>query len=393
MPPFTDLLFGIPIQFVSALLLILLVFFSKNITLNKNILILYIGIGLSALYFAVRATIEGADVRIFQNLFVLVQFSHIVLIYKILKIRNVSKEGMFKFLLNLALFQAILGALMILIPDFKNIALQLYYLGKEENIFISQMRIFGISGDYTFFTPIYHGLLAIVATVFAIFKGFKYLLYLPLIIFIIILNGRFGLIVFIAGTLFILIYLILKSKIPKKLPIFITMISIIFVVLLWFVAVIAPSTFNWLKGGFEDTLLFITEGELEGNYLALAGSHLFFPDGIKLIFGEGFRVFSTEAYLRGFNHSDIGYVNDLFMGGIIYVGILYGSILWYLLRGIKKADLLTKSIIYSMIIALLLADFKGEVMRGGTALLGVLFIKLILSYNSVENNEKVEKLL
>lgn len=392
-PPFSELYLGIPTQYIVAILLILTtsLFFIGNmknkITFPTNNILLFIGVFISAIYFVIRASIEGSDIRILQNLFILVQLSHVFIIVGFLKRLGTTKIGMFKFLLNMATFQAFIGIMMIILPEFKNLALQLYYLGGEENLFISRMRIYGLSGDYTFFTPIYHSILAVVAATLALFVNYKYSFYLPFILGIIILNGRFGILIFILGMLLILFYMALKGKVSAKAPIIIFIMIVPLGILFSYIAIKMPYTYEWLIGGLEDTVVLLTEGRLQGNYVALVNSHVFIPEGLGFIFGEGHRVFSTEGPLRGYNSSDIGYVNDLFMGGMVYVVILYGAILLYLLKGINKSDLITRGLTYSLILALLLANYKGEVMRSGTVLIGVILIKYIL----ISSDEKMRK--
>lgn len=112
---------------------------------------------------------------------------------------------------------------------------------------------------------------------------------------------------------------------------------------------------------------------------------LFFPEGSEMIFGEGHRVYPHYGRSKGYNSLDIGYVNDLFMGGLIYTFLLYGTILKFILKKSYKkvdndiSDIQIKTVVpIFLCIVLLLSNYKGESMRGGVILLGVISIKLIL---------------
>lgn len=399
MPRVSDLLIGVNIEVFSGLLLIFMLVpwittcksKSSFLKVDKNILLLIVGISLAALYFAIRASLGDYDFRAMQNLFIIVQIFHIIIAIDFMKYIGFDKYDMIKVLLNLALLQGIITIIMIIFPSLKNIALSLYYLNREENIFISRMRIYGISGDYTFFTPIYHGLLASIAFFFSIFKDRKYLVYLPFILIVILLNGRFGLLIFGLSPIAVVLHFIFKGKISFKM----LRISILTIVILILgtlsLSIISPYTYDWIVGGIEDTINLIIYNEKTGNYAALAGYHLSIPEGWGIIFGEGFRLFGGQGHNMGYNSSDIGYVNDMFMGGIIYLSILYGSILRFLLRKpvinhfTSKTDYnLHRLISKFLVVALLVSNYKGEVMRGGIVLLVAIFIKMCILYEPLK---------
>lgn len=403
-PRVSDLYLGIPIEYVTTFILGLLIFpyilFKfprfKRVYLNKKLVFLYFGIFLSSCYFAFIASLTGNEIRILQNNFILVQIIHAIIIIDVLKMLGYTKDGMIKFLLNLALIQGIICIIMVIIPEFKNIALNLYYLGREENIFISRMRIYGISGDYTFFTPIYHGLLAAVAAIYAVLKSNKYLIYIPFILIAIILNGRFGLGVFIVGTFVGYLWLFMKRKQRLKIIQYTATFFIVLGIAIYLLKIINPYTYAWIQSGFESTVNLIMHGELEDNYKYLAGSHAYLPDGVSLIVGEGHRVYAEHGTSRGYNSSDIGYVNDLFMGGIIYIIILYGSVFIFVLNKFNRkvnndADYYINKILpIILIITLILSNYKGETMRGGLILFASIFIKLALSHedsSSLRNHD------
>ncbi|TJX68821.1 hypothetical protein E8P77_01075 [Soehngenia saccharolytica] len=395
MPRVSDLLIGVKIEVFSGLLLIFMLIpwittcksKASLIKVDKNIFLLIIGIFLSALYFAIRASLDSYDIRIMQNLFIVVQIFHIIIAIDFMKYIGFDKYDMIRVLLNLSLLQGFITILMILFPSLKNIALSLYYLNREENIFISRMRIYGISGDYTFFTPIYHGILASTAFFLSIFKDRKYFVYLPFILVTILLNGRFGLLIFGLSPIAVVLHFIFRGKISFKMM-RISILTIIIIILgILSLSIISPFTYDWIVGGIKDTINLIIYNEKTGNYVALAGYFLSVPEGWGIIFGEGFRLYGGQGTIIGYNPSDIGYVNDMFMGGIIYLSILYGSIILFLLRKPIMNNLTSKFdnnlhmlISKFLVITLLLSNYKGEVMRGGIVLLLAIFLKIVISY-------------
>ncbi len=111
---------------------------------------------------------------------------------------------------------------------------------------------------------------------------------------------------------------------------------------------------EWVRNGYYET-----KNMLLGNstgYYSAAGQMMFFPEGSKLITGSGTHHF-TQPY-QGIT-SDIGYINDLFLGGIFYVTLLYLSILMYFISGIKKNGWISFYLGILMLATMILANIKG----------------------------------
>lgn len=180
------------------------------IIFNKQYVLLFIGIFLAIVYFATRALLGYQETRIFQNLLIIYQIIVVsMIIYILHEFFDFKLVATFRFILNIGLIQAFFGGIMLVLPSLRQLALNLYYAGGPENTFISGMRIYGISSDYTFFTPIFHGILGIIALNLAIKFSLKYLFYIPPFLLIILLNGRIGLIVFLFGSMVsLLVYMV-----------------------------------------------------------------------------------------------------------------------------------------------------------------------------------------
>jgi len=390
MPRISDLLINVPIEVFSGILLYFvfiyrILIFKKNkrkLTIKTNILFLIVGILISSIYFLLRAFINYNDLRIIQNSFIIIQIIHVIFLIDLMENFGYKRDNMINVLLKLGSLQGIICILMLIVPNFRQLALNLYYLGREENIFISQMRIYGISGDYTFFTPIYHGMLASVAFFYATFKNRRYFVYIPFILVSVFLNGRFGLLIFLTGIFTLLVYLFYKKKVSIKLAKYLFLLIILIIVFFSLLHSLTPHTYDWIISGFEELLNLIIYNERTGN-VQILHDMLFFPNGAGLIFGEGHRVFGSNS---GYPYSsDIGYVNDLFMGGLIYVFILYGTIFKFLLKKVdplldenKNDRYINEIISIFLVLTLIISNYKGESMRSGLILLGAVFIKLIL---------------
>ncbi|MFB1437337.1 hypothetical protein ACEW9X_08305 [Latilactobacillus sakei] len=346
---------------------------SGEIKVNKKLLFFYLGIIVSVLYVTLISLITGNPSRFLQNTYVLVQLSTIIFF-----LSRMKKMGLdvFRVLFQLASVQGVFCIIMVIFPSLKKIALGLYYLGKPENIFISTMRIYGISGDYTFFTPIYHGLLISLIVFLYLFEKKNYLIYLPIISIAIVLNGRTGLI--IAGiniSLLIIIYAVVNFKEIYK------SISIIIGVLLFAAIVTAmlknmvPQTYNWIVQSFRDAENLIN-GQKTGNFGVLADMFVL-PTGKEFYFGSGYRLYGNSSVSI---RSDIGYVNDMFMGGLIYCIFLYLTELKYLITSFRMKTLSVENVALStiLLVTFIISNYKGEAARGGLILIGLVVTRYFI---------------
>ena len=145
-----------------------------------------------------------------------------------------------------------------------------------------------------------------------------------------------------------------------------------------------PETYVWLTNGFNDVINFFRYGEKEGN-IGILSNYVLFPEGMDLIFGTGIRLYGNSL---GLPHSDIGYINDIYMGGIVYISILYIGILIFLIFSTRKLGKLNSfPYVVICISFLLIANFKGEAMRSGLLLIGIIISQeMITSPSLCENN-------
>lgn len=358
---------------------------------NKELTLFFIGIFISAFYFFLVALYNEQSTRFLQNTYILVQILSLTYIFSRLDLLGLSKQKKIDFIYYISLLQSFFVILSLLFSSFKNLSLNLYYLGRPENVFISKMRIFGISGDYTFFTPIFHGLLISVAVYLVLFEDKKkYLIFLPFLFISTMVNGRTGIYIALINIIIMcLIYMIFNfSKVYKIL-----LIAISIAILAFFIVIIIPlisqPTYVWLVQSFNDVKSLILDGEKEGT-ISILSDMIYFPTGWSLIFGKGLRLYGNQV---GMPHSDVGYINDLFMGGIMYCVILYSTIITYVLKYTGKVMKNINKIVLALIfiITIAIANFKGEASRTGLILLGIVILKFLIDYNYEEGKIKNDK--
>lgn len=342
---------------------------------NKDLTKLYISIFVSASYFFIVAIFNDKDPRIFQNLFILFHlFVIIYLLNRVVSIEDDIYDGIV-ILFQTAAAQGIISIIMIFSSKLRSLAFALYYIEANENYFIERIRIFGISGEYTFFTPVYHGLLLALILYLYLFHNKNYFIYSFFIMVAIALNGRMGLLIAIILSIIILLYYLVTHftrlyKIILLLSISVFAVTISLLMLNYFL----PLTISWIKDGFIDIINFLFRDEFTGNFEVL-DNMLIFPEGKDFIFGKGFRLYLNNF---GYPSSDIGFSNDLFMGGIIYVLILYIGQFRYLFANNNERNTNEFCLSLLFLTTLIVSNFKGESSRGGLILLGIIILKYLL---------------
>lgn len=236
----------------------------------------------------------------------------------------------FEFILHVGLVQVFLALLTFLSPSIKMTFEQLFlrYGYGEVVSSLVKVRFFGFAAGLTFATPVFHGILSIISLYLGLTYKRKYLLFVPLFVFSAIINARISIIViFIGGLLLVTISkLSIKNKI--HLSVIIGLMILIVALILPILTSVSPSTFQWIESGMGEILQFLG-GKAVGYFSYIVDKNIYeIPRGLNLIWGTGKFVMASS---EGFS-SDIGYINDLWFGGIVYMLFLYGAFYLVLYR-------------------------------------------------------------
>ncbi len=365
---------------------------------KKTIFIFIILDIFATFYYAIRTLIAGTDLmdfnnmRIMQNLMPIIYLAGALIIYHELNCIGFSKKEKYKFIINVVLIQSLISIVMIFIDSFRNVALNIFYSNHEFNEYITKSRLYGIcDGDYTYGFQILHSVLALFILMYAYFyKEKRYVLYSLLSLLVTFLNGRFGIIIFAVGLLYFTIYLFIKSMNVIKIIKILLVSIIIGTLLLLIIYTFLPNTFILIEHAYNDITSFFNE-ENETSETASLVSMIFFPTGLSFIFGCGFRIFGYKGEDYGFDRtSDVGFVNDAFMGGIIYMSLIYSGY-YYIIRRIKsffKGFCFERTVCNLIILSVILANIKGEVFRSQLLIANVITLLLFML---LAGGDKIER--
>jgi len=346
---------------------------------NKNFGLLIIFLLISLVYLCIFSliqnnTINSYGVKVLVNITFIVLPNVIFICFEFLN-KRYSFNQFITFILNIGLIQSIITILMFFIPDFRTIAMESFLAAapnKTEAIF--NYRIYGFSSDFTFSMQLFQGFLMGIAIICSLFISKKYIIYVPFLMISSIVNGRSGIIFCLIITILVFLLIGIKKKNFKSI-INIFVISLVFIFVINFglkiAQFISEDTYEWImRLNYETSQLL--NGNITGTYEALFNNMLFFPKGMELIAGTGDRVFGGReiSYLS----SDVGYVNDIYIGGLLFLIFFYIPIFKFLLTN-YKLSYFQYAISVFCVVFIIIANYKGEIFRPNVLIYGIFIIK------------------
>ena len=287
--------------------------FRKYITAYRAELLILI---ISSIYLMIRITTSNDDDTspfLLLQMFLSLLFIPIFLVNVVLS--KVKDKGFFNIIIAVGLVGAIISIMCLVSPSF-NQFIRDVQIEKEmvsvENLGLSRVRSFGLGGNLTSAYGYMMGLLASICMLkLTDEKKLKYLFYSFLFVIAAIINARIGIFPF----LFVILLIAIKNvrNFDFKFMIVIIVIGLFSSISLILLKEKNPEMYDYLNLFFE----FFSSSE---NYENSAYDNmLHFPETVDgLIFGEGRDVFSSDAYER----SDIGFVRDIYLGGLIFLSLL-----------------------------------------------------------------------
>ncbi|MGH2097440.1 hypothetical protein ACRCJR_06065 [Aerococcus urinaeequi] len=245
---------------------------------------------------------------------------------------------------------------------------------------ITDHRLFGYSDSLTFSMPIVQSFLAIVSFYMYLRFDRKYILFTPLLVLSAIINARTSIVIIVIGFLLIIFEFknVFKNNFLKSI-FSLFLITGIFYVVSILLSRIFPEIYQWAAEGLELIFRFLKGDNSEGYFSYITDPKVYrLPeDIIGKLFGRGHRIMEISSI-----NSDVGFINDTWLGGFIYVVIIY-TITMNLLINIKKNinEFLSSFIVKFLVLTLFVSNFKGTIigLNGIYSLIILLFIYSKLS--------------
>ena len=152
---------------------------------------------------------------------------------------------------------------------------------------------------------------------------------------------------------------------------------------------INPMTHEWLARGIEEVSTFVAgeEAAYSDAYFTelawmLAPEH--FPKGLKLVFGAGTEIMGTLVEDKYGVSSDVGFMNDLWRGGILYLVTMSGLYLRTLWKMARSRSVRRETGVFLAVLFLFffgITNIKGHffIHSDLTALILILMAALVLN--------------
>ena len=279
--------------------------------------------------------------------------------------RHLTANYAFNLLVIMALIQSIIAILCFFIKDvqifFFNRFISYGYGDAETLKELLGYRMRGFASELTFSMPIAQTIISLMC-IYSARQVNKLIRWIEAVVILIsaVINARISLVVFFLGY----IVIIIKSSLKKKilyLIIFAVAIIMFFLVGMPMLRKYAYPTYYWLYEWISDMTKFM-RGDMSGYYFSYAtnpANHPIPKTFIGIIFGEGFRTMgalSTHGVA-----SDMGYYNDLFLGGIIYMLMIYCGTAHLCVQLIKDKRNLVRYVGIVSLIVLFVVNIKASI--------------------------------
>ena len=145
---------------------------------------------------------------------------------------------------------------------------------------------------------------------------------------------------------------------------------------------------EWGFSFFTDTfnLIFGLDSSGVSNYSILSDTMVFLPEKeINILFGEGRSVFDALG-----KDSDIGYINQIFIGGIFYLGLLF----FYLGFMVKRFISYSENYFFALLfmLTIIICNIKGSAFFISTGFFRIFTLYYVYSiYNKIIFNSELKK--
>lgn len=248
---------------------------------------------------------------------------------------------------------------------------------------VHHYRLYGYSMGLFFDMPILQMVLACIAGYLALRVKTKYIVCFPLLALSALINARVSIIVFVAGFL-LLFANIFILKYRRQWNVVMILIFTTFLGVLFLVNTLQANGF--ITDGFKQLYAFFSGNSNKISTVNVLFSRDFWKLPLEggLLFGRGLRIMGGNNQYNVL--SDIGYVNDIWMGGLLYVITIYSlfvHFLWVIFCSHKFAKKLYLFIF--LMIVLFVTNIKGEIFSPNCVTVFIVFL-YVYKIRSVKHN-------
>lgn len=243
--------------------------------------------------------------------------------------KEFNRSGFFNILLLLGFGASIISTILLIRPDLNNLVLGSVITIPYENNFGYWSRCFGIAEGLTNSYGIIQGVFASLCLLFLSKGKWHYALFFVFLTLATMVNARTGMIAVIITIIWKFFFSSAKTKI-----VFLFLGAVLSIVVIYLLNAYAEDyleTIESITSFFTSSYDYIIKGETGDDYYDALERFIHYPSTISgWLFGEGRTLFGART-----GSSDIGFVNQIFIGGIVFLISLI-VVQFYIYRNLKK---------------------------------------------------------
>lgn len=300
-------------------------------------------------------------------------------------------------IINAGIIEGICSIVAFLSPTIKGVFVSLMekFTGSTYSVWYTTVRNYGFAGTLVDTFGYGIALIAGICFFYGIIKNQKYILYSLIIAIATLLNSRTGVAIYFISIGISALYVFRKGSLKYLKVIF---VAVLVIGLGSFIAFQFLKTNKATLGWVMKAVNSVTN-LLGGNGLKNADSadpvkllfttqSLELPSLFRMIVGTGHSLYEA----RGYRHSDIGYINELWLCGIIGCDMLYGLLILLMSKLIRSKNEIARFSGIYMLLAYFVFNVKGIALGynpGAITMFIVIFI--FIYYENTKRRYPYEK--
>lgn len=309
-------------------------------------------------------------------------------IYIIVKLNkyHCGIDRFFVIIFRAALIEAVMVALTIISPNIKFFFNQLALLINKdsliENRWYVTVRSYGFADTLLDTFGWGTGLLAGLSLIYGVFIKRKYVIVSFVLLISPLFNARTGIVMYALAFFTVIIYGFIKWKwkVIIQLVLGILLLIILLFITWQIIADYYPATAGWIENGLRDIAAVFfnhkTNSKEGFGFWFYEKSWWELPPIPRILTGTGHSRYMAEGY----KHSDFGYVNDIWAGGIYGCIVLYGSALLFTMGIYKKLSKCYRVMVIYMLLTLFAFNVKGCAYGCNSGLVTYVLVAAYINY-------------
>lgn len=307
---------------------------------------------------------------------------------------NKSMNDMIRYFIYAGLIQSFLAVIALMSSSCRQWML-LHMLNANTEKFINspwiiERRFYGFSNNMLDLFGFGTGVLAALPLYYAKSNNkYKYILLIPILLIVPILNSRTGIVILALGIICFIIGMVIKREISPTIFIKYLIIIIVFILLVFLIVkAYSPNTIDWIKNDF---LSFLNPSESTGTANILFDKSWWtLPEPKYFLLGTGLSITGYSDYATNISiNSDVGYINEFWRTGIIGSIIIYYFL--FLITKLAQKNLINNKVYNTMFSFFLIASFitliKGYVFSYNPGNVVIYTLVIMLIYSSKNRGE------